>query len=108
MKEVCSFINVPLAENCEKKEKAFELETRGTVLGTGFDCNTMTWFLTQDKVDKLIRRYPELALLGVAEGVESTGGSEKGDMVCSTSHFLDWHIRQQLDRMLLHALHVQS
>jgi len=50
----------------------------------------------------------QLALLGVIEGVEGTPRGEKGDMICSTSHFLDWHIRQQLDQMLLHALHVQS
>ena len=56
MKTVCEFINVPLAENCTKKEKAFELETRGSVLGIGFDSNSMTWFLNEEKADKLVRR----------------------------------------------------
>ena len=56
MKEVCGFINVPLAGVCSRKEKAFELETRGSVLGTGFDSNSMTWFLTEEKVNKIKRR----------------------------------------------------
>ena len=37
MQEICREINVPLAENCALAEKAFELQTRGTVLGVGFD-----------------------------------------------------------------------
>ena len=56
MKDVCGYINVPLAANCAKKEKAFELETRGTVLGTGFCSTDMTWFLSKEKVEKITRR----------------------------------------------------
>ena len=39
--KICKMINVPLAENCDKKEKAFTMETRGTVLGVIFD--TQKW-----------------------------------------------------------------
>ena len=56
MKKVCGFINVPLADMCPKKEKAFELETKGSVLGIGFDSSDMTWYLGEEKADKLIRR----------------------------------------------------
>jgi len=59
MREICHLANVPLAELCEKKEKAFELETRGSVLGTGFDSSNMTWFLSKEKVDKIVRRCAE-------------------------------------------------
>jgi hypothetical protein len=39
-----------------RKRKAFELETRGTVLGTGFCSTDMTWFLSKEKVEKITRR----------------------------------------------------
>jgi hypothetical protein len=61
MREICTSINIPLAELCDKKEKAFELETRGNVLGTGFDSKDMTWFLTREKVEKIIKRCAEAA-----------------------------------------------
>jgi hypothetical protein len=56
IKNVCGFINVPLADTCPEKEKAFELEKRGSVLGIGFDSTTMTWYLGIDKANKIIRR----------------------------------------------------
>jgi len=56
MKTICGFINVPLAEMCEMKEKAFEKETRGYVLGIGFDSTKMSWFISEDKADKIKRR----------------------------------------------------
>ena len=54
MKEVCKELNIPLAPNCEKAEKAFELVTRGTVLGIGFDSTKMIWFISSEKSDKVI------------------------------------------------------
>ena len=59
MEDVCRVLNVPLAPACPKKEKAFKLETCGTVLGTGFNSKNMTWFLTQEKVDKIVKRCLE-------------------------------------------------
>jgi hypothetical protein len=38
-KAVCGELNVPLAEDCLKKEKAFTNETSGTVLGVQFDAD---------------------------------------------------------------------
>ena len=60
MRELCEEINVPLAENCPKAEKAFELKTRGTVLGVGFDSDTMTWFLSKEKVASIVARCKEV------------------------------------------------
>ena len=45
MREVWEELNVPLAEVCPAAEKAFELKTRGTVLGVGFNSSNLTWFL---------------------------------------------------------------
>ena len=50
---------MPLAENCPASEKAFELKTRGTVLGVGFDSSNLTWFLAEEKAAKVIRRCLE-------------------------------------------------
>ena len=60
MKEMCEDFNVPLAENCEAAEKAFELQTRGTVLGVGFDSSSMSWFLSKEKVSKMVERCLEV------------------------------------------------
>ena len=59
MRELCEKTNIPLAPNCPEAEKAFELVTRGTVLGVGFDSSTMTWFLAKEKADKVITRCSE-------------------------------------------------
>ncbi len=56
MKEVCGFLNIPLADTCPKNEKAFELATRGTVLGVGFDSSNLTWFISEEKSNKIVRR----------------------------------------------------
>ena len=56
MKEVCKELNIPLADNCPKAEKAFELQRRGTVLGIGFDSSNLTWFISEEKANKVVRR----------------------------------------------------
>ncbi len=56
MKKICGFINMPLAPNCIHKEKAFEIENRGIVMGIGFDSNTMEWFLPTEKGERTLRR----------------------------------------------------
>ena len=56
MKLLCTELNIPLAENCPKAEKAFELVQRGTVLGVGFDSRDMTWYLSEEKADKVTTR----------------------------------------------------
>ncbi len=56
MRSFCEFINLPLAENSADNDKAFELQTRGIVLGIGFDSTSMTWFLPNAKADKVIKR----------------------------------------------------
>ncbi len=55
-KNLCKILNIGLAENCPKFEKAFEDTTRGVVLGVGFDSETMTWFLTKEKSCKIMVR----------------------------------------------------
>ncbi len=64
IKSFCEFIGLPLAENCPAKEKSFEMETRGTVFGIGFDSVNMTWFLSDHKANKIIRRCLDAANSG--------------------------------------------
>ena len=59
IKYLCAELNMPLAENCPASEKAFELKTRGTVLGVGFDSSDLMWFLAEEKAAKVIRRCLE-------------------------------------------------
>ena len=56
MRRVCEATKIPLAPNCPAAEKAFELVTMGTVLGVKFDSSNLTWSLSTDKADKIIRR----------------------------------------------------
>ncbi len=51
--QVCSDLNVPLAENCPNHEKAFGPTTFGTVLGIGFDTTQLEWFVSKEKADDL-------------------------------------------------------
>ena len=59
MKSVCESLNIPLAKPCEKREKAFELETEGVVLGTRFNSESMEWSISQEKAEKVTRRCLE-------------------------------------------------
>ena len=56
MRELCRDVNIPLADNCPLREKAFEMTTKGTVLGVGFDSLTMKWFYSEEKADRVKRR----------------------------------------------------
>lgn len=56
MRNTCRNISLPLAEKCCKKEKAFENENSGTVLGIEFDSVSMTWKLPKLKADRVISR----------------------------------------------------
>ncbi len=56
MRDFCEKVGIPLADNCAKNDKAFELQTRGIVFGVGFDSKDMTFFLTEEKANKVIRR----------------------------------------------------
>jgi hypothetical protein len=47
--QISEKINVPLAPNCERHEKAFGPSTYGTVLGVNFDSDSMTWSLPPEK-----------------------------------------------------------
>jgi len=53
-KKLCQKVGVELAKNCKLKEKAFENEKRGKVLGILFDSTDLTWALPRDKVFKCI------------------------------------------------------
>ena len=67
MKSICKELNIPLAANCPKAEKAFELVTRGTVLGIGFDSTDMTWYLSDEKAEKIVRRCLDGARAGLLD-----------------------------------------
>ena len=61
MKEFCLEMDIPLAENCPKAEKAFVCQTKGTVLGVGFDSNSMSWFFSKEKAEKVVKRCLDVA-----------------------------------------------
>lgn len=51
-REVCKAINIGLAENCEKFDKAFGLTQYGKVLGIWFDSEKKCWKLPHEKAEK--------------------------------------------------------
>ena len=57
---ICAEINLPLAPECPKKEKAFKNETVGKVLGIEFDTNTLSWRLPEQKIEKILRVINEI------------------------------------------------
>jgi hypothetical protein len=56
MLRVSRTMDLPLAKECSKNEKAFMNQTEGTVLGIRFDSKTMEWSLPEEKAEKTIRR----------------------------------------------------
>jgi hypothetical protein len=48
-RQLCKEVNIELAPNCPKFEKAFEKTTYGKVLGKFFDTETLCWSLPDDK-----------------------------------------------------------
>jgi hypothetical protein len=59
-KEICKELNVELAENCPKADKAFENVKKGKVLGVLFDSENLTWALPQEKRVKTLRSVAEV------------------------------------------------
>ncbi len=48
-KSICKSINMEIADDCEKCEKAFTNKQRGKVLGVWFDSSNLTWKLPHEK-----------------------------------------------------------
>ena len=53
--DVCKQLDIPLAEPCPKREKAFMNETSGRVLGIWFDTMNQSWSYPKDKMIPLVR-----------------------------------------------------
>ena len=51
----CSLINIGLAKDCAKLEKAFKNSTSGKVLGVFFNTETLNWCIPRDKKEKALR-----------------------------------------------------
>jgi hypothetical protein len=53
-KELCAKVDVKLADDCPKLEKAFSNSTQGKVLGVWFNTNDLTWSFPLEKTSKLL------------------------------------------------------
>jgi hypothetical protein len=53
-RKTCAELNIPLAEDCPRKEKAFTCEEEGTVLGVQFRSDTLQWRLSEQKIQGLL------------------------------------------------------
>jgi hypothetical protein len=53
-KDLCSLVNVELAENCPKNKKAFENQKRGKVLGILFGSTDLPWSIPFSKLRKTL------------------------------------------------------
>jgi len=61
---LCSRINIRLAEDCPRNEKAFRNQTNGTVLGIKFNSETLEWSISQDKAAKVLSDVHRAATAG--------------------------------------------
>ncbi len=50
--KICETINIKLADECPKKDKAFKNEQEGKVLGIWFNSRKMEWSLPSEKAEK--------------------------------------------------------
>jgi len=53
-KQTCAALNITLAEDCPKAEKAFTNKTNGTVLGIQFDSTRLAWRFPRHKVTQIL------------------------------------------------------
>jgi len=53
-KQLCKDIDVTLAANCPRNEKAFENQTFGKILGIFFDTSDLSWKLPDEKIYKTL------------------------------------------------------
>jgi len=54
--KLCARVNLKLADDCAKNEKAFSNQTNGKILGIIFDTKNLTWELPQDKKETILRK----------------------------------------------------
>jgi len=54
-KDLCSELNVMLAEDCPLLDKAFSNQVRGKVLGIMFDSTDLSWRLPDKKIEKCLK-----------------------------------------------------
>jgi len=80
--KVCAELKVELAPMCDKKEKAFMNETKGTVLGIVFNTETLSWSLPEDKYDDICLRI----LTAINSGVLNLKDCQK--LVGSLNNFV--------------------
>jgi len=59
-KDLCSEINVALADDCPLNEKAFTNQSRGKVLGIMFDATDLTWRVPDSKIVKCLNNIYEV------------------------------------------------
>jgi hypothetical protein len=53
-KDICKSLNVDLADDCDKFEKAFSKSSYGKVLGIYFDLENLLWRFPEEQVDKTL------------------------------------------------------
>ena len=53
-KALCNKVNIKLAEDCPRHEKAFTGVTKGTVLGIQFDTASLSWRISSDKAADIL------------------------------------------------------
>lgn len=51
---ICDAVGVKLAPLCPNNEKAFEDSTQGLILGINFDTNSLTWYMSKCKRDRIL------------------------------------------------------
>jgi hypothetical protein len=80
-RSICASLNIALAPDCPKKEKAFSDSTVGMVLGILFDTVTLTWSLSDEKLDNIL-----LAISGPLAGT-SLQLSDMQHLMGTLNHF---------------------
>jgi hypothetical protein len=66
-RDICGELNIPLADDCPKKEKAFTNETMGTVLGVQFRSDNLQWRLSDQKISGLLNGIHLMCTCGHAD-----------------------------------------
>jgi hypothetical protein len=88
-KEICSEINLQLAIEDEKCDKAFGCTSKGKVLGIYFNTSDQTWCLPKDKRTKTIDAINNICGLGTASTLQIQSVAGRLNLISSMCPFLN-------------------
>lgn len=99
---ICNSINVKIAKECPRNEKAFKNAKQGKVLGINFDASNLTWNFPDDKKAKtvnVIKNTLTAGKLKLLEFQELMGRLNDFAQMCTFMHGFKYNLNKVLAQL---------